>query len=370
KPFRLRPGVRARHASPRQSSRSTFVASLTLLIVGMSLAGAAPVGAGDPQTGHVLREMPAAAATAAAWAEFDLAYDYAAPQTNFLAAEVVDGGCETVHALHADRRLALASTFKLYVLAELANQIASGDAAWEEMLPIQNELKSMPSGGTLYAPAGTRFTLRYFAERMIADSDNTATDHLIDRLGRERIEAALPGLGHGAPELNTPLLMTREFFAFKIAVSPERTDAYLDASDSEQRRILAEEIDPIQLDPSGWGSWVAPKRIDAVEWFASAEEVCQVVATLATLAQQPALAPLTGILALNRGGIFPASTWPYAGFKGGYEAGVYNMTWLLGRADGRLFVVTAGLNDPVNYVNLTTAGALMVTASTLLATAP
>jgi len=355
------------HLAAAAHRRFSLTAGL-LLFAGVSLMGAAPVVAGDPQTGHVITGVPGTPATA--WAGFDLAYSQAAPRTNFLAAEVIDGGCQPVHALHAGQRLALASTFKLYVLAELARQIASGDAAWDETLPIQEDLKSMPSGGMPYAPAGTRYTLRAFAERMIADSDNTATDHLIARLGRERIEAALPALGHGAPELNTPLLMTREFFAFKIAVSPERTDTYLDASDTEQRRILAEEIDPIQLDPSGWGSWVAPKRIDAVEWFASAEEICQVVATLATLAQQPELAPLTEILALNRGGVFAAGTWPYAGFKGGYEAGVYNMTWLLRRADGRQFVVTAGLNDPVNYVDLTTAGALMVTASSLLAAAP
>ena len=304
------------------------------------------------------------------WQSFDVAYTAIAPSTNFLAAELVDGQCQPIHAVNADQRLAVGSTFKLYVLGELARQIEAGLADWDDQLPVQDRLKSKLSGGTMLEPAGTLHTLRHYAERMIAESDNTATDHLIDHLGRENVEAALPALGHGAPELNTPFLTTREFFTFKIAIAPDRIDAYLAAPDDEQRRILETEVDPLPIHTYGYGDWVAPRRIDSVEWFASANEICAALAALDDLASHPGLSPVDDILALNRGGIFDPRTWPYAGHKGGYEAGVFNLTWLLRRDDGRSFVVTAGLNDPVFYVNQAAVGNLLVRTSEVLARTP
>ena len=303
------------------------------------------------------------------WDRFDDAL--AAPRTSFLAAEVVDGACQPVHAVDPERRVAIASTFKLYVLGELARQVATGQAAWDEELAISDRWKSKPSGAMREEPAGTKHTLRYFAERMIAESDNTATDHLIARLGRENVEAVQRLLGHRAPELNTPLLTTRELFAFKVSVDGEWIDAYLAAPEAEKRRILAEEISSIPLGGDGWGDWVGPERIDSLEWFASAEEICTALARLYEMSRRPGLDPIARILALNRGGtVFDAGTWPYAGFKMGYEAGVVNLTWLLRRRDGRVFVVTGGFNDPANDVDQNAAWEALKQAAALLARTP
>ncbi len=325
-----------------------------------SLAPAEPPGA----------QLGLAASVNPVWARIDVGITPLAPATNFLAAEIVNDRCRPIHAVTPDQRLAIGSTFKLYVLGELARQVAAGRAAWDEELAIQDRFKSLPSGGMLYEVDGTRHTLRYFSERMIADSDNTATDHLIHRLGRENVEAAQVALGHGAPELNTPLLTTHELFAFKIAVAPEQVDSYLAAPDADQRRILTDEVDPIPLSETSWGDWTGPKRIDSLEWFASASEICRALPTLQAMSDSPDLEPIQEILALNRGASLDPAVWPYAGFKGGYEAGVYNMTWLLRRNDGRLFVLTAGFNDPVNYVDQGAVGALMLQASGWLAVTP
>ena len=291
-----------------------------------------------------------------------------APETTFLAAEIVDGACHPVAAVAADREIGIASTFKLYVLGELARQVATGRATWQEQLPVDDRWKSKPSGEMRYEAPGTRHTLRYYAERMIADSDNTATDHLIARLGRENVEAIQPFLGHGAPELNVPLLMTREFFALKTAADEQPIDRYLGSPDDEQRRILETEIAPSVVSPEGWGDWSGPERID-LEWFASADDVCRALARLDQLSDRPELRPLTQILSLNRGGtVFDRATWPYAGFKMGSEAGVYNLTWLLGREDGRRFVVTASFNDPVNGIDQGSVWNLIERVETLLAT--
>ena len=318
-----------------------------LLVVLVLLAGTAPNPA-------VARDR---------WAGFDPAFSALAPRSGFVAAEVVDGKCETIHAVAPNRRLAIASVFKLYVLGALARAVDRGEAAWDEQLRVQEGLKSLPSGGMLYEPAGTRHTLRYYAERMIAESDNTATDHLIVRLGREEVEVVLPLMGHRRPALNTPFLLTREWFGLKLAFSEERVGAFLAAPDGEQRRFLETEVDPLDLRTLGWDAWVAPKWIDSVEWFASPAEVCRALATLHAWAGRPSLAPILDILALNRGGAIDARAWPYAGCKAGYEAGVYNLTWLLRRKDGRAFVLTGGFNDPVHYIDTGAAGLAMLDAA-------
>ncbi len=233
------------------------------LVIGSWLPGAArSVGAADD------------------WAAFDAAIGQVGPRVGFLAAEVVDGACETVHGYGEEQRLAIASTFKLYVLAELARQVAAEEASWGERIVIRDELRSMPSGATAYEPEGTRRTLEELALRMIRDSDNTATDHLIDRLGRERIEAALADFGHGKPEINMPFLLTRELFAMKMHVERDVVEMYLAAPDDEQRNILSNRIDPILLNPNNWGHWTGPSWVDGLEWFASPLEVCGVLAAL------------------------------------------------------------------------------------------
>lgn len=281
------------------------------------------------------------------WARLDRALDRQAARGHLLVAEVSDGVCQPVHGWQADRRLAIASTFKFYVLAELVRQIEAGQARWDERYPIQDEYRSMPSGDLAYAPTGTQVTLQAYATAMIGRSDNTATDHLIARLGRLNVEAAFARAGHGAPEINMPLLLTRELFAIKMR-QPERwMDAYVGAGDAEQRAMLADDIDPMRLDPyGGWGNWNGPTHIDGIEWFASAAEVCDVVAGLYAQSRQPALAPLRDVLYSNTGGVARHRTWRELGFKAGYEAGVLNLTWLVERTDDRVFVVTVGLNDP------------------------
>lgn len=309
----------------------------------------------------------AATTSTADWTEFDRAFSGAAPTSGFLAAEIVDGRCQRIHGVREENRLAVASTIKLYVLAELAHQISTGDATWDELYPIQDALKSLPSGSMAFLRAGSRWPLSQYAEHMIGESDNTATDHLIARLGRENIEAHLTTFGHDAPELNSPFLTTRELFTFRIGMSEDSIADYLAASDYQQRRILTAEVDPYPLLERGWGDWVSPEWSGSVEWFASPLELCRVLAYLARMSATPGQGALNDILMQNRGGNINPRDWPEAGFKGGFEAGVYNMTWLLKRSDGRVFVLASGFNDPVNYIDQGVAGVLALRAADLLA---
>lgn len=304
---------------------------------------------------------------AASWADIDSRLAERADWVNFLVAEVVDGSCVPLHDLDAARPLALGSAFKLYVLGTLAQQVAQGTHTWDEELAVRDDWKSLPSGVMQNEPAGTTHTLRYFAERMISISDNTATDHLLFHLGREQVEAMQAQMGHSAPHLNQPFLSTREMFVIKLVLSEDERARYVAADSSERRRILDEEISQLRVSEADATAWVTPRDIDTIEWFASAEDLCRAMATLHRMAGEPGLEPVLDILALNPGVQFDPQAWTYIGFKGGSEPGVLNLTWLLGRADGRWFVMTVGLNDPQTDIDANAVVALMQSAAGLLA---
>ncbi|HCB74619.1 MAG TPA: serine hydrolase, partial [Sphingomonas bacterium] len=67
----------------------------------------------------------------------------------------------------------IGSAFKLWVLAELAAQVAEGKHRWEDVAPLAPA--SLPSGITQGWPAGTPMTLQSLATLMISISDNSAT---------------------------------------------------------------------------------------------------------------------------------------------------------------------------------------------------
>ena len=189
---------------------------------------------------------------------------------------------------------------------------------------------------------------------MIWQSDNTATDHLIGYLGRNNVEAAFAAFGHQDPELNFPLLLTREMFGIKMSQPDAWMTTYMAATDDEQLAMVESTIDPMRINPDGgWGNWNGPTAIDGIEWFASANDLCRAMASLWSLGAQPGLEPVREILTGNRSGIADTKTWPLAGYKGGYEAGVVNLTFVLERSDGRVFFVTTGYNQEHGSVSQT-----------------
>ncbi|MBA2468233.1 MAG: serine hydrolase [Chloroflexia bacterium] len=299
-----------------------------------------------------------AQAAAMSWPALDQSLAALAPQSNLLVAEFQGGACATIHGRNEATPLAIASTFKLYVLGELARQIQAGEVDWDDGIVLADSLRSMPSGDYAWVAAGTVVDVQSLAEAMIRQSDNTATDHLIDFLGRENVQRAFAAYGHSAPETNIPLLLTRELFGIKMSQSQGWMDRYMSSTDDEQARLLEEEIDPLTINPAaGWGNWNGPTAIEGIEWFASAADLCRVTASLWSMGAQADLEPVREILTSNRGGVPDTAAWPRAGYKGGFEAGVLNMTYILERSDGRVFFVSAGYNQPRGAIDQSAANA-------------
>src|SRR5690625_321213 len=235
---------------------------------------------------------------------------------------VLEGG-EELFALDADRPLAVGSAFKLAILTELQELVASGEAAWDDVLHLETEWISLPSGILQEWPAGTALTVETLATLMIAMSDNTATDALLAYTGRENVESHSPH--------NRPFLSTREAFVLKALPNEELLASYLEADPDQRRRLLDEEVASLPL-PAVSDLPAQPRALE-VEWYVSASALCSLMAGVEGLE----------LMTINPG---PAATsgWERAAFKGGSEPGVLNLTsWV--EANGRELCVTATWND-------------------------
>lgn len=272
-------------------------------------------------------------------------------QTGFLVAEVTDDGIRPLAAAHPDRQLAIGSTFKLYILSELAAQIAAGKRRWDDVVPLSH--LSFSSAATANWPVGTPVTLQTLANWMISVSDNGATDTLIHLIGREAIEARMRGAGHSDPSRNTPFLSTVEAFALKGNNFADLRTAFLKAGDQEQRRLIDVNADRLVLaNVDGVSFDGKPRFIDSVEWFASPNDIARLMREL----HRQDAPQLRAAMAINPG-VGPGATekWSWLGYKGGSEIGVLSMS-LLGqrKSDGKWFVVTASWNNDQAEVNAVT----------------
>jgi hypothetical protein len=226
------------------------------------------------------------------------------------------------------------------VLGTLADAVSAGEISWDDEIVIRDELKSIPSGILQDEADGTVKTVREVAELMISISDNTATDHLIDLLGRQRIEDHLPELGLTEPELNVPFLTTRELTALKVGPSAGLGVQYV-AGDVDARRAILEQISDITVADLPIQDLDEPIRPDTLEWFASPADMCTVFAGIwadgddtirEILTSNPGVAPAPGV-------------WDEVAFKGGSEPGLLAVAWLTVAPDGRVFVLNGSVLD-------------------------
>ena len=257
-------------------------------------------------------------------------------QTSLLFTRLGEGATPDL-SIDADSPMAIGSTFKLYVLSALVRSIERGEHRWDEVVPL--DTRSLPSGQMQDWPQGSPVTLHTLATLMISISDNTATDQLIEVLGRDAVEAELAATGHADPSATLPFLTTRELFLLKSV--PQRLERYRGSSLEERRGLLkslsesAPDLKQVEAAFAG-----GPQGID-VEWLASAEDLARVMDRLRNDATA------RGILAINAGvGDAAQAGWKYIGYKGGSEPGVLNFTWLLSNAADDWFVLSMSWNDP------------------------
>ena len=231
---------------------------------------------------------------------------------------------EEVAAHNADAPLGVGSAFKLAVLAALQDQIEAGTHAWDEVVTLRPEWKSLPSGILQDWPDNAPLTLQTLATLMISISDNTATDALIHIVGREAVEAKA--------ERNRPFLTTQELFMLKDPQNSDLLAQYLAGDEAAKRAVLTGLAD--RPPPNVEAFTGDPVALEA-EWFFTPAELCALMAEVQAL-------PLMSV----NPGLANSADWQRVAFKGGSEGGVLNLTTWLDGEDGATYCVTVTRNDP------------------------
>ena len=246
-------------------------------------------------------------------------------------------------ARRGDETFPTASLIKVPILVTVFDLVEKGMLSLDDRLTVL-KIDKVPGAGTLqFMHDGIEITVRDAAWLMTTISDNTATDHLISRIGRERVEGFMARVTD-RPRLNQPLLSTRELFALKIGNAPWLMDEYTESDEQARRELLRPggRLFRAQVEPFSALLWKKPIAVTTIEWFASCHDLCRAMAMLRHIEQRPGMAQVGSILRKNPGIHYDPKVWKSVGFKGGSEPGVMTLTLLLERTDGRWFVLSAG----------------------------
>lgn len=226
-------------------------------------------------------------------------------------------------AMQPDTPLAVGSTFKVAVLAALLDQIQAGKRHWDEVVPLDSAWKSLPSGRLQDWPPGAPLTLYTLAALMISESDNTATDALIQLVGRPAIEAYTAR--------NRPFLTTQEFFKLLFAPHARVYKERWPKASLAERQAFLDSLAGIPLrgfyDTEAVSSEIEAADLQAT-WVFSLRE-------LDTLMRRVERLPLMGI----EPGLAWPEEWRSVAYKGGSYPGVLNMTTVVYTQKGERYFI-------------------------------
>jgi len=99
------------------------------------------------------------------------------------------------YAFGADDRVRTASTIKIAVMVEAFARVAEGKAKWTDELVLTKAARYSGSGVLPELADGLRLTLRDCVNLMMAVSDNTATNLVLDYVTTDAVNARMESLG-------------------------------------------------------------------------------------------------------------------------------------------------------------------------------
>ena len=234
--------------------------------------------------------------TISSWQDVDAVLSKTGARYSCQVAKVNQGHCDRVAGTNTGESLPLASIFKLYVLYALAVAVRNGTVSWDDQLTVTDKSRAVGSSG-LELPAGEHVSVRKAAEKMIATSDNMATDLLIGRMGTHAIDEALVTAGHHDPASMTPFPTMYELFSVGWG-RPDVRDQWKQRSPQLRAQLLEEaNSTPYHPDPTRAHS---PASSYDAEWYGTAEDICRVHVALQADAVGP-VAPVRQILSAVSG---------------------------------------------------------------------
>jgi beta-lactamase class A len=288
-------------------------------------------------------DLTTLAPTISSWRDVDAVLSKTEARYSWQVTKVNDGQCDRIAGTNPDLSLPLASIFKLYVLYAVADAIKAGTVSWGDQLTVTDKGKAV--GSSMDLPVGANISVRTAAEKMIATSDNMATDMLIARVGPQAVDNALANTGHHDPAAMTPFPTMYELFS--VAWGRPDVREQWQRSTAQERAAMLEEANSHTYQPDPMHAHVPASKYD-VEWYGTAEDICRVHVALQAGAVGAA-APVRKILDASPGVNLDRGRWPYIAAKAGGLPGDLTFSWYAVDRSGQPWVVSFQLNWPRDH---------------------
>jgi len=271
---------------------------------------------------------------------------------------------QVVASYNSTKPLPIGSTFKLYVLGTLCDRITKGKSKWTDVVYLDSSKYSLPSGELQKWPHGSPVTLHTLAALMISKSDNTATDALLNYLGKYAVEQFQQVMGNTSYKMNIPFLSTYEMFRLKFGGIRDKANSFAKADSTERRRILKHVVWNVKR--SNLNFEAEPFLPDSIEWFSSTQDLCEAMNWFRTNAEAPAVKTAMEIMGINPGTEINTDKWKVVCYKGGSETGVLNLIYLLKHKNGNWFAISASWTKQDSSVETLTLMSAVTRAIQLL----
>lgn len=263
-------------------------------------------------------------------------------------------------SINSNSRMAIASNYKWYVLKAIIEEINAGRLSWNSPVIVSNTFKSlfnMYNPRALYrATEGSIYSVKSVAQKMMWFSDNSATDHLINLLGRSKIHDAMIGY-NSFLELNNPILLTMDLWRLRALnkSDPESLREYQTLTPRQKIGFVRDMRETYPLTKTynllmfgdkslSIPRWDAdPRDIRQIEWFASTSDLCRTGERIIEYAREDNT--IKEVLAFHP---YSHSQMSFIAAKDGSESGVASMTVLMKTKKGNWACLSMAVNNPVN----------------------
>lgn len=264
-----------------------------------------------------------------------------------------NGVCQSIIERNGSTPRALGSIFKMWVLGGIANDIEGNIINRTDSIPLVASERA--AGGSINnVPLGTNFTTQEMATLMMGISDNTATDHLHELVGRELIGNIVQLYGVADPDLLLPFLNISEQFHVFSRFDLPTANSYVFGNEAFQEQFLMNNIIPEGASfPISFPFFHEPLLTDGT-WQASPVDICQTLAGLrATEPTNEAFTLVNEAMGAQSAQPGVRNAWDRVWYKGGsLESGatglhVLTNAWFLENSgEFPPFVVIALANNP------------------------
>ncbi|MEM7054013.1 MAG: serine hydrolase [Pseudomonadota bacterium] len=268
------------------------------------------------------------------------------------------GQCRPIQQRQAMTTRGLGSVFKMWVLGGVATELSQNQINADDTVTLVAE--ELGAGGTINInPLGTVFSVQDMATLMMGISDNTATDHLHELVGRDLIGQIVEEYGVADPDLLRPFLNISEQFHVFSRFDLPTAQSYVNGSESFQQQFLVNQIEPLGSSVPEFYPFLHEDIITNGTWAASPVDICQTLAGLYDTSEQNDAFETVDI-AMGSTAAFPniRDEWDRVWYKGGSlsssvdDLNILANAWLLENSgDFPPYIVVGLANDTAGNID-------------------